>query len=111
MDFYLTEEQKQYRSEIIKFSREQLNDKSPGNCFSWEKWNKISCFGLFGLTAILKLFVSESYIKTCQDAMQIFGAYGYTKEFPIERELRDAMACSIYSGTSEMQRNTIFQLL
>lgn len=43
--------------------------------------------------------------------MQIFGAYGYTKEYGIERELRDAMACSIYSGTSAIQRNTIFQLL
>ena len=61
--------------------------------------------------AIFKLFVSESYIKICQNAMQIFGAYGYTKEYGIERELRDAMACSIYSGTSAIQRNTIFQLL
>ena len=61
--------------------------------------------------AIFKLFVSENYIKVCQDAMQIMGAYGYTKEYGIERELRDAMACSIYSGTSEIQRNTIFQLM
>ncbi len=61
--------------------------------------------------AIFKLFVSENYIKICQDAMQIMGAYGYSKEYGIERELRDAMACSIYSGTSEIQRNTIFQLM
>ena len=61
--------------------------------------------------SIFKLFVSESYIKICQDAVQIFGAYGYSKEYGLERELRDAMACSIYSGTSEIQRNTIFQLL
>ncbi|GJM68526.1 acyl-CoA dehydrogenase [Paenibacillus macerans] len=61
-------------------------------------------------TSIFKLFVSEAYIKTCQDAMQIFGAYGYTKEYGLEQELRDAMASSIYSGTSEMQRNTIFTL-
>ena len=61
-------------------------------------------------TAIFKLFASENYIKTCQDAMQIFGAYGYSKEYGIERELRDTMACSIYSGTSEIMRNTIFQL-
>ncbi|MDR2408441.1 MAG: acyl-CoA/acyl-ACP dehydrogenase, partial [Bacteroidales bacterium] len=56
-------------------------------------------------------FSEVPYIKTCQDAMQIFGAYGYSKEYGIERELRDAMACSIYSGTSEIMRNTIFQLL
>jgi len=61
-------------------------------------------------TAIFKLFVSEHYIKTCRDAMQIFGAYGYAKEYDLERELRDALACSIYSGTNEMQRNTIYTM-
>lgn len=62
-------------------------------------------------TAMFKLFVSEQYIKTCRDAMQIFGAYGYTKEYEIERELRDALACSIYSGTNEMQKNTIYKMI
>lgn len=62
-------------------------------------------------TAMFKLFVSEHYIKTCRDAMQIFGAYGYTKEYEIERELRDALACSIYSGTNEMQKNTIYKMI
>lgn len=61
-------------------------------------------------TSIFKVFVSENYIQTCRDALQIFGAYGYTKEYGIERELRDALACSIYSGTNEMQRNTIFSM-
>ena len=59
---------------------------------------------------MFKLYVSENYIKTCRDAMQIFGAYGYTKEYDIERELRDSLASSIYSGTNEMQKNTIFDL-
>ena len=61
-------------------------------------------------TSVFKLFVSENYIKTCRDAMQIFGAYGYTKEYDMERELRDSLACSIYSGTNEMQKNTIYSL-
>jgi len=61
-------------------------------------------------TSIFKLFVSENYIKTCKDAMQIFGAYGYTKEYDMEREMRDALACSIYSGTNEMQKNTIYNM-
>lgn len=61
--------------------------------------------------SIFKVFVSESYIQACRDALQIFGAYGYTKEYGIERELRDALACSIYSGTNEVQRNTIYQML
>ena len=61
-------------------------------------------------TSIFKVYVSEHYIKTCRDAIQIFGAYGYTQEYEVERELRDALACSIYSGTNEMQRNTIYQM-
>ncbi len=60
--------------------------------------------------SIFKTYVSENYIKTCRDALQIFGAYGYTKEYDIERELRDALASTIYSGTNEMQRNTIYEM-
>lgn len=73
----------------------------------WLKDNKKSAFTE---ASIFKLYVSENYIKTCRDAMQIFGAYGYTKEYSIERELRDALACSIYSGTNEIQRNTIYKM-
>lgn len=58
-----------------------------------------------------KLYLSENYVKTCQNAMQIFGAYGYSKEYDLEREMRDALASTIYSGTSEIQRNTIFRLI
>ncbi len=61
-------------------------------------------------TSIFKLFVSEAYINTCRDALQLFGAYGYTTEYEIERELRDSLASSIYSGTNEMQRNTIYNM-
>ena len=61
-------------------------------------------------TSIFKVFVSESYIQVCRDALQTYGAYGYTKEYGIERELRDAIACSIYSGTNEILRNTIYDM-
>ncbi len=74
-------------------------------------WLKDQGKSAFTEAAIFKIFVSESYIRACQDAMQIYGAYGYTKEYQIERELRDAMACSVYSGTNEMLRNTIYQML
>ena len=73
-------------------------------------WQKNKGKIAFIEASIFKLFVSESYIQTCRDALQIFGAYGYTTEYGIEREMRDALACSIYSGTNEMQRNTIFML-
>lgn len=61
--------------------------------------------------AVAKLYVAESLIANCQDAMQIFGGYGYMVEQQIERELRDAMASTLYSGTSEIQRNLIAKCL
>ncbi len=58
-------------------------------------------------SAIAKLFVSESYVQTCLDAVQVFGGYGYMTEQEIERDLRDAIGSTLYSGTSEIQRNLI----
>ncbi len=58
-------------------------------------------------SAIAKLFVSESYVQTCLDAIQVFGGYGYMTEQEIERDLRDAVGSTLYSGTSEIQRNII----
>ena len=62
-------------------------------------------------SAIAKLFISESYVETSLDALQIHGAYGYTTELDIERNLRDSIAGKIYSGTSEIQRNIIASFL
>lgn len=58
-------------------------------------------------SAIAKLYVAQALIDTCADAIQVFGGLGYTTEMEIERDLRDAMASRIYSGTSEIQRNII----
>jgi alkylation response protein AidB-like acyl-CoA dehydrogenase len=58
-------------------------------------------------SSIAKLFVSESLVKSCQDALQIFGGYGYMVDQGIERDLRDALGSTLYSGTSEIQRNLI----
>lgn len=74
---------------------------------AWLKDNKRTAFVE---ASIFKVFVSEGYIRTCRDAIQIFGAYGYAKEYELERELRDSIACSIYSGTNEMQKNTIYDM-
>ncbi len=62
-------------------------------------------------SAVAKLFVSESLINSCRDALQIYGGYGYMVEQGIERELRDALGSTLYSGTSEMQRNIIAKCL
>ncbi len=54
--------------------------------------------------AAAKLFTSEAWIQSSLDAIQVHGAYGYMKESGIERDLRDAVGSTIYSGTSEIQR-------
>ncbi len=61
--------------------------------------------------SIGKLFISESLKKTCLDAVQIHGGYGFMTEYEIERDLRDSIAATIYSGTSEMQYNMISKML
>jgi alkylation response protein AidB-like acyl-CoA dehydrogenase len=58
-------------------------------------------------TAMVKLFLSESWVQSSLDALQIHGAFGYMVESEVERQLRDALASRIYSGTSEIQRNLI----
>lgn len=57
--------------------------------------------------AIAKLFVSESLVSAALAAVQVHGGYGFTTEYQIERALRDSAGATIYSGTSEMQRNII----
>jgi alkylation response protein AidB-like acyl-CoA dehydrogenase len=57
--------------------------------------------------AMAKLFASEASHRVCTKAVQIFGGYGYTKDFAVERFYRDQRIVEIYEGTSEMQRMTI----
>ncbi len=57
--------------------------------------------------AMAKLFASEAANRACYEALQIFGGYGYTTEFPLERYARDVRVTTIYEGTSEIQRMII----
>jgi alkylation response protein AidB-like acyl-CoA dehydrogenase len=57
--------------------------------------------------AIAKLYLSEAWVQSCLDAIQIHGGYGFTTEFGLERDLRDSIGGRLYSGTSEIQRNII----
>lgn len=57
--------------------------------------------------AMAKLYVAEAYVANSLDAIQVHGGNGYTTEFQIERDLRDAIGSRIYSGTSEIQRTII----
>ena len=61
--------------------------------------------------AMAKLCISENWIASCQDAIQIHGANGYTPEYGFEREMRDALGSRIFSGTSEIQQLIISSLL
>ncbi|NQU19514.1 acyl-CoA dehydrogenase [bacterium] len=62
-------------------------------------------------SAIAKLFASDTAMKVTTDAVQIFGGYGYMKEYPVEKYMRDAKITQIYEGTNQIQRNIIAQAL
>lgn len=58
-----------------------------------------------------KLYASELAMRATSQAVQIHGGYGYTKEYPVERMMRDAKICEIGEGTSEIQRLVIARSL
>ncbi len=59
------------------------------------------------LASMAKLFATESAMWVTTQAVQVFGGYGYVKEYPVERLFRDAKVTEIYEGTSEIQRTVI----
>ncbi len=58
-------------------------------------------------SAMAKYYSSEMAVRTATDAVQIFGGYGYTKDFPVEKFYRDSKLCTIGEGTSEIQKIVI----
>ena len=58
-------------------------------------------------SAMAKYYASEVAVKVATDAVQIFGGYGYTKDFPVEKFYRDSKLCTIGEGTSEIQKIVI----
>ena len=57
--------------------------------------------------SMAKLYASEAATRACNRALQVHGGYGYTREFPVERHLRDVKLCEIGEGTSQVQRMVI----
>ena len=57
--------------------------------------------------SVAKLYVSEALVQSTLDAVQVYGGYGYMTDQEVERDLRDAIGSTLYSGTSEIQRNII----
>jgi hypothetical protein len=62
-------------------------------------------------SAMVKLFLSESLVQSSMESIFIHGGYGYMTDSEIERDLRDAIAGRIYSGTSDIQRNLIARFM
>jgi alkylation response protein AidB-like acyl-CoA dehydrogenase len=58
-------------------------------------------------SAIAKAYTSECAVKCATDAVQIFGGYGYTKEYPVEKLMRDSKILTIFEGTTQIQKNEI----
>ncbi|MBI4507733.1 MAG: acyl-CoA dehydrogenase family protein, partial [Chloroflexi bacterium] len=58
-------------------------------------------------TAMAKLFASEMAMRVTTDAVQVFGGYGYMRDYPVERMMRDAKVLTIFEGTSQIQRQVI----
>jgi len=58
-------------------------------------------------SAMTKVMASDVAMKVATNAVQIFGGYGYMKDYPIEKYMRDAKITQIYEGTNQIQRNVI----
>jgi len=58
-------------------------------------------------SSLAKCFAADAAMKVTTDAVQIFGGYGYTREYPVERFMRDAKITQIYEGTNQIQRLVI----
>ncbi|NRD77214.1 acyl-CoA dehydrogenase [Bacillus sp. BRMEA1] len=62
-------------------------------------------------SAMSKLFAGDAAMRVTTEAVQVFGGYGYTKDYPVERFMRDAKITQIYEGTQEIQRLVISRML
>ncbi len=62
-------------------------------------------------SAMAKLYASETAVEVANEAVQIFGGYGYTKDYPVEKFYRDAKLCTIGEGTSEIQKLVISRVI
>lgn len=69
--------------------------------------DKMSAIGVDKLSAMAKVYSADVAMHVTTDAVQILGGYGYTKEYPVERMMRDAKCTQIYEGTNQIQRIVI----
>lgn len=74
-------------------------------------WNESEGISYGKESAMSKLFAGDICMEVTVDAVQVFGGYGYTKDYPVERYMRDAKITQIYEGTNEIQRLVISKML
>ncbi|MTD30865.1 acyl-CoA dehydrogenase [Planomicrobium sp. YIM 101495] len=75
---------------------------------AWLETNKLS---YSKESAMAKLMAGDTAMKVTVEAVQVFGGYGYTKDYPVERYMRDAKITQIYEGTQEIQRLVISRMV
>lgn len=63
------------------------------------------------VAAMCKVFAGDAALEVATDAVQVLGGYGYMRDYPVEKMMRDAKILQIYEGTNEIQRNIIGQEL
>ena len=76
-------------------------------CFKSARMSDAKDPNLEKYAAIAKAYTSECAVKCAIDAIQIYGGYGYTKEYPVEKLMRDAKILCIFEGTTQIQKNEI----
>ncbi len=59
------------------------------------------------MSAMAKVFASDTAMRVTTDAVQVLGGYGYMKDYPVEKMMRDAKITQIYEGTNQIQREVI----
>jgi butyryl-CoA dehydrogenase len=75
---------------------------------TWQAaYNKSNNVSYSKEAAMAKMFASDAAMEVTTDAVQIFGGYGFSREYPVERLMRDAKIAQIYEGTNQAQRMVI----
>jgi acyl-CoA dehydrogenase len=92
-----TPEQEALREMVHKFAANEIRPHAA-------EWDRE---GVFPLDLFRKAFAADLAMRVATDAVQIFGGYGYMKESPVEKLMRDAKLLQIYEGTSQIQRMVI----
>jgi acyl-CoA dehydrogenase len=107
-------ERKQFGASISTFQAVQFmladmaTENEASRLLTWQAAQMLdSGLNATKMSSMAKRFAADTAMKVTTDAVQIFGGYGYTKDYPVEKLMRDAKLLQIYEGTSQIQRLVI----